>query len=245
MHYFYLSLLGALFISALSICGAVFISLKKEKLEKILIPLVSFAAGALLSNAFFHILPEAIGQWGSPEKVFQIVVFGTVFFFLLEKAMRIHHCHKIGCENRRHLGYLNLLSDGMHNFIDGVIIVSSFSIDIKLGMAVLVSIALHEIPQEIGDFGVLVYSGFSKIKALAFNFLSAILAVLGVIAGAFFLEHVNGFNNYLLPLAASSFIYIAFSDLIPEIHKETNFKKSFVSFLFFTAAILLAMFFSE
>ena len=131
----------------------------------------------------------------------------------------------------------NLVGDGFHNFIDGMMIAASFLVSAKLGMVTTVAIILHEIPQELGDFGVLVYGGFSKRKALAFNFLSAAMAMIGAIVGYFIAHAVENFASIILPLTAGGFIYIATSDLIPELHKESSLKRATVAFLAFIMGI--------
>lgn len=237
-----LSLIGALIISLISIIGILTLSAKEKMLNKLLFGLVSFSAGALLGSAFFHLLPEAIQEFGQPIRIFQFTLIGLTIFFIVEKILRWHHCHDIDCQvHPRHLGYLNLIGDGVHNLLDGIIIISAFSVSPALGIAVLFSIALHEIPQEIGDFGVLLYAGFSKAKALMYNFISALAAIIGVIIGYLLINQTSDLNNFLLPFAAGGFIYIAASDLIPELHKETNLKRSLISFTIFILAVVFML----
>ena len=160
----------------------------------------------------------------------------------MERILRWHHCHEPGCEiHKRHLGYLNLIGDGIHNLLDGLIIFSAFYTSPALGLPVLISLALHEIPQEIGDYGVLLYAGFKKSQALFYNFISALSAVVGVIIGYLLINQMSNLNNFILPFAAGGFIYIAASDLIPELHKETNLKKSLIFFIFFIIALVLML----
>ncbi|MFC1622584.1 ZIP family metal transporter, partial [Patescibacteria group bacterium] len=143
------------------------------------------------------------------------------------------------CDKNKHLGKLNLIGDGFHNIIDGLILISAFSVDIKFGWSILLAIALHEIVQEIGDFGILLYAGYTKSKALIYNFISASTILIGVILGYFLINNINNINIFLLPFAAGGFIYIATSDIIPELHKEINFKKSFLSFVFFVLGLVI------
>jgi len=131
-----------------------------------------------------------------------------------------------------------VIGGGIHNIIDGMIIYAAFSVDINLGWSVLFSIILHEIPQELGDFGVLIYSGFSKWKALFYNFASAIVAIFGVFLAYFVGSFSPNFQYSLLPIAAGGFIYIAASDLIPELHKDNNTKRSLINFALFVLAIV-------
>ena len=242
MSPFLLSLLGALAISLISIIGIIALILKEKVLNKIVYLLISLSTGALLGGAFFHLLPEAIQEFGQPMRIFEYTLIGLVAFFIVERILRWHHCHDVDCEvHPRHLGYLNLVGDGVHNLLDGLIIISAFSVSPALGVPVLISIALHEIPQEIGDFGVLIYAGFSKTRALVYNFISALAAILGVIVGYSLINQMSNLNNFILPFAAGGFIYIAASDLIPELHKETNLRKSLLSFIVFVLALLLML----
>lgn len=236
------SLLGALAISFISLIGIVALALKEKFLKKILILLISFSAGALLGAAYFHLLPESLELVENYSSVFEYLLVGFCLFFVLERILRWHHCHKVNCEvHPRHLGIINLIGDGLHNLIDGLIIYAAFSVSIFLGFSVLISIALHEIPQEIGDFGVLIYAGFSRARALFYNFLSAILALFGVLFGYFLSNNISNFNQFVIPFTAGGFIYIASSDLIPELHKEVSIKKSFLSFLIFLIALIFMM----
>jgi len=238
MNFFLYSLISSVVIAILSSVGIVFLFLNDKSLKKILILLVSFSAGALLGGAFFHLLPEAVEEFGGGKVIFSYLIIGFSLFFVLERVLRWHHCHEVGCMTHKHLGHLNLIGDGVHNVIDGIIIISSFSLDFNLGVAITLSIALHEIPQEIGDLGVLLYSGFGRIKALIYNLVSASTVILGVIIGYFLLNRIDDFSCFLLPFAAGGFIYIASSDLIPELHKEINVKKAFLSFIIFSLAIV-------
>ncbi|MBD3249438.1 hypothetical protein GF336_05315 [Candidatus Woesearchaeota archaeon] len=140
---------------------------------------------------------------------------------MIEKFLHWHHCHKGKCDIHT-FTYMNLIGDGVHNFIDGLIIAASFSVDISFGVITTIAVIAHEIPQEIGDFGVLVYGGFGRLKALAFNFLSAVTAIIGAVIGYLISGSVEGFVPFLLPFAAGGFIYIAASDLVPELHKESD-----------------------
>ena len=208
---------------------------KKSLLEKILLFLVSFSAGALIGGAFLHLLPEAAEEIES-AKLFLIVLASFIFFFFIEKILHWRHCHHNHCEVHT-FGYMNLIGDAVHNFIDGLIIASAFLIDTKLGITTTLAIALHEIPQEIGDFGVLLYAGFKKKKALIINYLVSFVVVIGALVGYFAFTYLENIIPFLLPIAAGGFIYIAASDLMPELKKETNLKKSVVSFLIFLLGI--------
>ncbi len=232
------ALIAAIGISLISLIGVLFLGLNKNKLENFLFWMVSFSAGALMGGAFFHLLPESLEKLDSLV-VFEVAMIGFIIFFVLERLLRWHHCHKIDCDTHKVLGYQNLIGDSIHNFIDGLVLISAFAVSIPLGIAVTFSIMLHEIPQEIGDFGVLVYSGFSKKKAIMFNLLSAGVAIVGVLVGYLMIKQGDIAIEKILPFAAGGFIYIAASDLIPELHREKNNRKAWFAFLFF----LLAVFF--
>ncbi|MGI5827574.1 MAG: ZIP family metal transporter, partial [Patescibacteria group bacterium] len=166
------------------------------------------------------------------------VIIGFALFFIIERGLHWHHCHKHSGECKVHLfSYMNLLGDGVHNFTDGLAIAVSFLSSTNLGVATTLAVMAHEIPQEISDFGVLVYGGFSKKKALFFNFLSAVMALIGVVVGFFLATGIEYFANYILAFAAGGFIYIAASDLIPELHKEEKLSQSVVSFVFFALGV--------
>jgi zinc and cadmium transporter len=233
-------ILGSTFLISLVAFIGMFTFFLKEKSHKwILSILVALSAGVLMGGAFLHLLPEII------EKTTRIDIFiwllgGFTAFFLIEKVLYWHHCHKV-----RHvhtLGYMNLIGDSIHNFADGLIIAASFITDLNLGVVTTFAIALHEIPQEIGDYGVLLYSGLKKTKALMLNFLVALTVVLGGLVGYFISAYVKQFTIFLLPLAAGGFIYIASSDLIPELRKEENIKKSLLTFGIFLIGILIMWF---
>jgi len=232
-----LSLLGSFTVALISVIGIITFSLSEKLLNKILIFFVSFSAGALIGGAFFHLLPEAIDINKDPAKVFAYSLTGFCLFFLIERILRWHHCHKFDCDTHRHLGFLNLIGDGVHNFLDGIIIISAFSVNAALGIPITVSIILHEVPQELSDYGVLLHSGFTKTRALFYNFMAAAIAIIGVIAGYLLLDSIQNINQYLIPFAAGNFIYIGASDLIPEIHQERNAVKSLFSFLIFLSAL--------
>ncbi len=224
-------------ISSVSLIGIFTLALKKEFLEKILLFLVSLSAGTLMGGAFLHLMPEAAEKL-SITTLFSLVLFSFIIFYFIEEIFHWRHCHDAKCKVHT-FGYLNLIGDSVHNFIDGLIIAATFLIDIRLGITTALAITFHEIPQEIGDFGVLLYAGFKKSRALFFNFLVALTAIMGGIIGYFLSFSLENFTAYLLPFAAGGFLYISTSDLIPEIRKETNLKKSLISFSFFLIGILI------
>ena len=231
-----LQILIATFLITICVWVAVLLLFfKKEILSKIIIFLVSLSAGTLIGGAFLHLLPEAAEKVDG-ESLFLISLSAFVIFFLIEKVLHWRHCHKENCQIHT-FGYMNLIGDFIHNFIDGLIIASSFLIDFKLGFITTLAIALHEIPQEVGDFGVLLHAGFNKAKAIIFNYGVALSVVLGGIVGYFISFYSEDILKYLIPFAAGGFIYIASSDLIPEIRKEPSLKKSATSFVIFLLGI--------
>ncbi|MFH1637201.1 MAG: ZIP family metal transporter [Candidatus Woesearchaeota archaeon] len=229
------SLIATAIISLLSLVGILSLAVKEKLLKKILLVLVAFSAGALIGGAFLHLIPEAL-ETSSPVNVFIMVILGIICFFIMERLLYWHHCHKGKCDVHA-FTYLNLMGDGIHNFVDGLIIVSTFAVNFHLGVVTTLAIAAHELPQEIGDFAVLLYGGFTKAKALFWNFISALTAIFGVVVGYLLLKQIGGFVAFLLPFAAGGFIYIAMSDLIPELHKEKLLKKSLLNFLFFIIGV--------
>lgn len=233
-----LSIILASFAISLCVFVAVFfLYFKKTTLAKITLFLVSLSAGALMGGAFLHLLPEAALNM-EMEKLCLVVLIAFIFFFFMEKLLHWRHCHKENCPVHT-FGYMNLFGDALHNFIDGLVIASTFLIDFNLGIITTLAVALHEIPQEIGDFGVLIHAGFNKKKALILNYLVALTVVLGGVVGYYVGSYLSTMIPYLLPFAAGGFIYIAASDLMPEIRKETNLKKSLGSFVIFIIGIIL------
>jgi zinc and cadmium transporter len=220
--------------------GIVTLSLREKVLNSILLLLVSFAAGTLLGDAFVHLIPESFETSGAKASAY--ILFGIVFFFVLEKAIKWRHCHEAGCPEHSHvMPYMILVGDGMHNLIDGIIIGASYLVSIPVGIATTLAVIFHEIPQEIGDFGTLLYGGFSKLKALLYNFLSALTAVVGTIAVLLLDTYVRGIAEFLVPFAAGGFIYIAAVDIIPELHRHKSqaFADSAKQLFFFVAGIVV------
>ena len=224
---------SVIIVSFVSFVGVFSLSLKDKFLKKILLVLVSLSAGTLFGSAFLHLLPETIEKNGFGLDVSLAILAGILVFFILEKFIHLHHHHlmpnkKIKKEGTIHIAPLNLIADGMHNFLDGLIIAGSYLVSIPAGIATTIAVILHEVPQEIADFGVLMYAGLSRMKALLLNFLSAAVAILGAIVGLVVGSGSEEFILSLLPFAAGGFIYIAGSNLIPELHKEYNLKDSFL-----------------
>ena len=224
-------------ISLFAIIGVLFLSVREELLNKVLLALVAFSAGALMGGALLHMIPKTLTMTSSIN-TFLYLLLGFSFFFLLENVLQWRHCHDAKCDVHT-FTYMNLIGDGIHNITDGLIIAASFVASIALGFATTLAVAFHEIPQEIGDFGVLVYGGFEKRKALIYNYISAITIIPGAIVGYLLSIYTTQFIQFMLPIAAGGFIYIAASDLIPELRKETSLKKSAVIFGVFLMGIIL------
>lgn len=239
-------ILTTFLLSIVSLAGAVVLAFREKTLHKIVGFLVDLSIGVLLAVAFFDLIPETIEKFGA-DNIFLYVLSGFFLFFLIEKILHWRHCHEEHCPVHA-FAYMNLLGEAVHNFTDGLIIGASFVIDFNLGMATVLAVVLHEIPHEIGNFGVLVYAGFQKAKALWFNFLIGLTAVLGGIIGYYLSHSVGVTAKFLLPFAAGGFIYIAASDLIPEGKKHTSAWRSLLSFVFAllgVALIYFIVFFAE
>lgn len=233
----FFSLISTIIISLFSLIGAFTYFFSSKKLNKIALFLVAFSTGALLGGAFLHLLPEAT-KGSAGLSIYMYLLFGIIVFYLLERLLKWHHCHGgAGCDVHT-FTYMSLIGDGVHNFIDGIVIVSAFHVSTEVGIATSVAIASHEIPQELADIGVLIHGGFSRVKALLWNLMSALTAVLGVVAGYFLMSNIEDFSSFLLPFAAGGFVYISMSDLIPELHKEKSLKKSMLYFALFIIGLL-------
>ncbi len=218
--------LSILIISIISLIGITTLSCSKKLLKKSLLFLVSFAVGTLLGDVFIHLLPEATKSGFSLNVTFGILI-GILLFFILEKLLKWHHCHDQDCKtHNKPLATMNLIGDGFHNFLDGVLIAGSYLVSIPLGIATTIAVLFHEIPQEIGDFGILLHSGYTKAKALFYNFIISLTAFIGAILVILVGPLIENFSTFIIPITAGGFLYIASSDLIPELHKETKLSRS-------------------
>jgi len=230
---------SSLLMCTLALVGVTTLSMSEKNLHRLLLPLVALSAGSLLGGAFFHMIPESIEKTGTGLSVYIYVVAGFAFFLLLEQLLHWHHCHREETHCKKPQTYLILIGDGIHNFIGGIAVAGTFLIDIRLGISTWLAAAAHEIPQEIGDFGVLVHGGWSRKKALLLNLLSASTFLLGGL-----LTYILSFNDwiyYLIPFAAGNFIYIGASDLIPEVNKHESFARNVLHFLCFCTGILILL----
>jgi zinc and cadmium transporter len=206
--------LGGIAMSLLALSGSLTLLLPARLFDRVVPPLVALAAGTLIGGALLHMLPEAVQAMGNRLEVYLWLVGGFVSFFFLEQFLHWHHCHR-AVHDHGPLGYLILVADGVHNFIGGLAVAGAFLVDVRVGLVTWIAAAAHEVPQELGDFGILIQSGWSRSRALLFNFASALTFLIGgwvayALAGRFEV-------TWLLPFAAGNFVYIAAADLIPEL----------------------------
>lgn len=217
------SLISVAIVSAISFLGALTLVFKKGALEHLLFFMVSFSAGALLGDVFLHLLPEVVREYGKIETISVLILAGIMLFFIFEKFITWWHHHLPSEEAHIHpVAYTILFGDGLHNFIDGMIIAGSFFVSIPVGIATTLAVIFHEIPQEIGNFGVLIRAGLGTARALFLNFLSALTAFLGAILVLVLGANLESFTLIITSFTIGGFIYIAGSDLIPELHKERH-----------------------
>ncbi len=246
-------LLFSLLGGVLSVLVAASFLLLPASVRHSLVPhLVSFAIGTLLGAAFLGLLPHALMAPGVEDfhEIFLAVLLGVLTFFLLEKMVLWRHCHADECEahgseaqvhehGKAAAGWMILIGDGLHNFVDGVLIAAAFLTDIHLGIVTALAIAAHEIPQEVGDFVVLLHSGFSRSKALLFNVLSSLTTIVGALLAYWSLGGMQWILPYVLAVAAASFIYIAVADLIPGLHKRAEARATLEQLALIGAGVLL------
>ncbi len=261
--------LSIFLIGCLSLVGLFLVSIKERTLDGILFILVAFATGTILASALFDLIPESIhhleeliegGSSISENYVFGFIILGYVVFFVLERFVYWFHGHahqkgeELVCYDTLTEGsdktvkergkvksfvFLNLVGDGLHNFLDGLIIMVAFLTGFANGVVVSLAVLFHELPQEIGDFGILLYGGFSKKKALGFNFLSAMIAMLGGILAFILSGTLEIFNMFFLAFSGGGFLYLASTELMPELLKEKKLKKSIIQSIVFVCGILL------
>ena len=230
-------LLAVLGISCLSLIGAVSLVLSRRWLQRALFFIVAFAAGALLGDVFFHLVPEiSESSTGFDTTASVAILGGVLMLFTLEKVLHWHHAHFPSEEVLHPVAVTNLVGDGLHNFVDGAIVAGSFAVSTELGIATTVAVALHEIPQEFGDFGILLHAGLSPKRAIGLNFASAAVSVLGAVA-VLALVPVDAVERILVPFSAGAFIYIASTDLLPDLHKEPETGKSLAQLVALVAGI--------
>ena len=257
------------FIGCLSLVGLFMISIREKTLDNVLFILVAFATGTIFATALFDLIPESLhhleeinagGAGLDQSLMFIFIIIGFVMFFILERFIYWFHGHahekeeKLVCYDKmtegnnisiieepkiKNFALLNLIGDGLHNFLDGIIIMIGFISGIGNGVIITLAVAFHEFPQEIGDFGILVYGGFSKKKALFFNFLSAMVALLGGLFAFILSDNFESFNFFFLAFSGGGFLYLAGTELMPELLKEKNLKKSIIQALIFIGGLIL------
>jgi zinc and cadmium transporter len=230
---------GGLLMAIIALFGSITLLLKKETLDKLLLPLVAFAAGTLIGGAFFHLLPSTLEAM-SPVRTFTYVLIGFTVFFALEQFLHWHHCQRAETNCKRPVTYLILIGDGLHNFLGGLAIAGTFLIDIRLGITSWLAAAAHELPQELGDMGVLVHGGWSKSQALLFNVISALTFLIGGLIAYFASFRID--ILFLVPFAAGNFMYIGATDLIPELTRHSDTSTNIIHLVMFIMGVLLMYF---
>jgi zinc and cadmium transporter len=239
--------MGALFwivtsslgMSLIALIGLVTVTLKEEQLRKLLLPLVAFSAGSLIGGSFLHLIPEALARTGVRVGTFLWIIAGFSLFFLMEQFLNWHHHHAVVSDHKKPVTYMILIADGLHNFIGGLAIASSFLVSTEVGAVTWIAAAAHEVPQELGDFGILVHGGWEKYRALLVNFISASMILPGGLITYFISSEMD--TTFLLPFAAGNFIYIAASDLIPEVKHEKRLSKNLIHFASFVGGVLVIL----
>ncbi len=217
------ALASVVLVSLLSLTGIVFLMIDRARLQKMLLVLVSFAVGGLAGDAFIHLIPAAFRDLGLTLSTSLLIILGVILFFAVEKLIRWRHCHlPFSAQHVHPVAVLNLAGDAVHNLIDGIVIGASYAVSIPIGVTTTIAVVLHEIPQEIADFGILVHAGFTVRRALLFNLLSALTAIGGTVMALTIGPRVESFSLIMLPITAGGFIYIAGSDLIPQIQEACD-----------------------
>jgi zinc and cadmium transporter len=228
-------ILGGVLMIGIAMIGSLTLLMTPTTLARLLLPLVAWAAGSLIGGAFFHMIPAALEAMESSLDTSIAVVAGFLVFFMLEQLLHWHHCQRAQADAKEPLTYLVLIGDGLHNFLGGVAIAGTFLIDIRLGITAWLAAAAHEVPQELGDLGVLVYGGWSRSRALLLNALSATTFLIGGLLTYWLSFRIS--VGWLIPFAAGNFIYIAASDLIPEVNKHRSVRLSLVHLLAFIVGL--------
>ena len=231
---------SGLLMCGIALVGSVIFLMTEATFQKVLLPLVAMSAGTLIGSAFLHLIPEGLENYqGSSEQFFLWLLAGFISFFALEQIIHWHHCRKADASCKAPLGHLILIGDGLHNFIGGLAVAGTFLIDIRLGITTLLAAAAHEIPQELGDFAVLIHSGWSRKSALIFNMLSGLTFLCGGLVAYGASRSLD--IAFLVPFAAGNFIYIGASDLIPEVNKHKHLKENIKNFLAVTIGLLFML----
>ncbi|MBT3298160.1 ZIP family metal transporter [archaeon] len=245
--------ISVIIVSLVAVVAALPLLIWKKTSKRVLLILLSISVGTLLGSVFIHFLPEAMETGQGSLEIAIYILTGFLAFFMIEKLIHWHH-HKDCVTNKPHnhayhLAPMNLIGDGIHNFLDGLVIAGAYAVNIPLGIAATISVIFHEVPQEIADFGVLLYSGLSKKKALLFNFMSALTALAGAFLGIILAGRTTNFTHFIIPFAAGSFIYIAASNLVPELHRDCRLTETMLHLISIIAGVgimvLIALFTPE
>lgn len=223
-------------MSAIALVGSVTLLLSDSALRRTILPLVAFAAGSLIGGAFFHMIPASIAATSNPLMTFVWVTLGFLVFFVLEQFLHYHHCHRASADCRQPLTYLVLIGDGLHNFLGGLAVAGAILTDLRLGAVTWLAAVAHEVPQELGDFAVLIHGGWPKMRALVLNLLSGSTFLLGSILAYMASFRVEVF--FLVPFAAGNFLYIGASDLVPEVNKHREFWMNVILFVAFVSGLV-------
>ena len=238
MNEWFYALGSAAVVSLISLVGVITLMVGVQRLDRVIPLLISLAVGGLFGDALVHLLPEAFQDSTSPAATSLYIIIGILLFFAKERYLHWHHEHHEQSVNPVHpVAYINLVSDGIHNFLDGLLMGASYIVSVPIGLATTVAVALHEVPQELGDFGILVHAGFKPRHAILMNFLSGVLAIVGVVISLAVGPKIGSYTAFMLPLTAGGFIYIAGSDLIPELHHERELPGSLAQFAMIVVGI--------
>ncbi len=233
------AIVSVILVSLISLIGILTLSLKEDKLNKIIYILVSLSVGGLFGDALIYLIPEAFKKSSNSLEVSLLLIAGILCFFVMEKFLRWRHDHHVEQSDKKihPVGYVSLFTDALHNFVDGLLIGASYLVSMPIGITTTIAVMLHEIPHEIGDFVILIYAGFGRRKALWFNYLAATAAIFGAVLALLIGNKVEGLSNLIVIFAAGGFLYLAGSDMVPELHKENKISKSLVQFVAILAGI--------
>lgn len=235
-------LLSVVGVSLLSLLGVAFFLFEESLVARSLLYVVSLSTGAILGDVFIHILPDLAADEVTFPYAMLVLLAGILFSFVIEKIVHWRHCHVLEHSHEGHchpVGILSIVGESMHNFLDGIVIASSFLVSVPLGLATTVAVVFHEIPHEIGNFAILLHSGYTKKKALLYNMLSASAAIVGAVVVLLAQSSLASVTEYMLPFAAGNLLYIAGSDLIPELHKQTGLRQGVLQLLAMVLGMLV------
>jgi zinc and cadmium transporter len=246
LELFFWILGSGLLMSSISLLGAITFIIPEKVVQSMLLPLVSLAAGSLLGSALFYLLPESVEVMGNDLHVYMYVLAGFLTFFILEQFLHWHHYHGTEDELHQHhhhqpVTYLVLISHSIHNFVDGIVVGGSFLVDVRIGIFAWIGVALHEIPQKLGDFSILLHGGWQQKKALLYNFLASLSFLVGSVLIFFLAREIE--VHFLIPFAAGMFLYVAAVDLVPEIKNHHNAKKNAIHFISFVIGVSIILVF--